>query len=169
MSGALPTGAALEQVTGQHPVVVRRRVKWGECDPAGVVYTPVFSEYAISGFLLFMESVFGAPLQDKLRELDMLTPMRAMSFDFRRSLYPDQWFDMAVRVREIGTTTFTVDIHFTDDAGGDLLSAAMTVVCVHSSERKSRPLPGRARELLETYRSRCPAPAAEAASSRIAA
>ncbi len=34
-----------EAVLADTPFVVRRRVKWGECDPAGVVYTPSFSEY----------------------------------------------------------------------------------------------------------------------------
>lgn len=36
-----------EHVLSQLPFVVRRRVKWGECDPAGVVYTVTFSEYVI--------------------------------------------------------------------------------------------------------------------------
>src|SRR5439155_20898499 len=36
-----------EQVIGTTPVVIRRRVKWGDCDPAGVVYTVTFGEYVI--------------------------------------------------------------------------------------------------------------------------
>lgn len=44
---------ATEQVLSERPLVIRRRVKWGDCDPAGVVYTPMFSEYVISAAELF--------------------------------------------------------------------------------------------------------------------
>src|SRR5690606_32632505 len=108
-----------EELVGRTPVVVRRRVKWGECDPAGVVYTPMFSEYAVSAFQIFLGCLLGTPLQEKLREHDFNTPLRALQFDFKRSLYPEQLFDMTVRVRDIGTTTFRVDISFADEAGAE--------------------------------------------------
>ena len=34
------TSLPSEALISRAPVIVRRRVKWGECDPAGVVYTP---------------------------------------------------------------------------------------------------------------------------------
>jgi acyl-CoA thioester hydrolase len=42
-----------EHVLRTLPFTVRRRVKWGECDPAKVVYTVTFSEYVISVAELF--------------------------------------------------------------------------------------------------------------------
>ncbi|MDB5871614.1 MAG: putative thioesterase [Ramlibacter sp.] len=148
-----------EELVSERPVVVRRRVKWGECDPAGVVYTPVFSEYAISAFQMFLGALLGPPLQEQLRALDLNTPLRALSFDFKRSLYPEQVFDMTVRVREVRNTTFALDIHFTDGPGQEILAAHLVVICVHHAERKSRAVPERLRELLEDYRGRWPAPA----------
>lgn len=37
-----------EYVIRTMPFVVRRTVKWSECDPAGVVYTGSFAEYVLS-------------------------------------------------------------------------------------------------------------------------
>ena len=147
-----------EQRTGELPVVVRRRVKWGECDPAGVVYTPVFSEYAISAFQIFLETVLGSPMQQVLSELDFNTPLRALSFDFKRSLYPEQLFDMTVYMGEMRNTTFVVEVRFSDEAGREVMAASITAICVHYTERKSRAIPERARELFDAYRSRCPLP-----------
>ena len=48
-----------EQMISTLPVVVRRRVKFGECDPAGVVYTPIFSEYTLSTYQWFLSGHAG--------------------------------------------------------------------------------------------------------------
>lgn len=144
-----------EELMQEIPVVIRRRVKWGECDPAGVVYTPVFAEYAVSAFQAFLSCVFGDPLQEKLMALDLNTPVRALSFDFQRSLYPDQWFDMKVWLCEVRTTTFAVQVVATDASGAQVMTADLTAICIHYAERKSRPVPAELRERLEAYRRRC--------------
>jgi 4-hydroxybenzoyl-CoA thioesterase len=144
-----------EQQVGEHPVVVRRRVKWGECDPAGVVYTPVFSEYAVSAFQFFMESLMGHPLQERLEALDVRTPLRALAFDFRQSLWPDQYFDMKVNVADISNSTFDVSVQMLDDQGGAIATVTMTLICVAFAVRQSRPIPAEIRERLEQYRARC--------------
>jgi acyl-CoA thioester hydrolase len=158
-----------EQRISELPVVVRRRVKWGECDPAGVVYTPVFSEYVISAFQIFMDSVLGSPMQKVLAELDLNTPLRALSFDFKRSFYPDQLFDMTVYMGEMRNTTFVGEIRFSDEVGREVTAASLTAICVHYAGRKSRAIPERVRELFEAYRSRCPLPVAVRAEARAAA
>lgn len=146
-----------EELVQEIPVVIRRRVKWGECDPAGVVYTPVFSEYAVSAFYAFLGCVLGDPLQEKLGALDLNTPVRALSFDFQRSLYPDQWFEMRVWLCEVRTTTFAVQVVAADTSGAQVMTADLTAICTHYAERKSRPVPAEFRERLESYRRQCAA------------
>jgi acyl-CoA thioester hydrolase len=141
----------------ESPVTLRRRVAWGECDPAGVVYTPVFSEYAVSAFQAFLACVLGEPLQEQLRKMDLRTPVRALSFDFQRSLYPDQWFDMSVWLCEIRGTTFAIQVVATDAEGQVVMTADLTAICTHYAERKSRPVPPEFRQRLEDYRRRCAA------------
>lgn len=143
-----------EELVSREPVVLRRRVKWGECDPAGVVYTPIFSEYAISGFWTFLGVLLDHPLQDRLQALDVRTPLRALSFDFKQSLYPDQIFDIKVLMGEIGKTSFTVNVFMTDEEDKAVCDATLTAICVHHHERKSRPIPAPLREALVNYQKR---------------
>lgn len=144
-----------EELLGLEPVVLRRRVKWGECDPAGVVYTPVFSEYAVSAFWAFLGALLGQPLQDALRRMDVTTPVRALSFDFKQSLYPDQIFDTTVLLRELHNTTFSMDLCMTDERKQVITDVSLTAICVHHQERKSRAIPMELRELLVDYQRRC--------------
>jgi acyl-CoA thioesterase FadM len=75
-----------EHIINDTPLVIRRRVKWGECDPARVVYTVTFSEYVISAAELFYGSVFGTTPQVAKDKFGFGTPTRALTFDFRSSL-----------------------------------------------------------------------------------
>lgn len=144
-----------EELVSREPVVLRRRVKWGECDPAGVVYTPVFSEYAVSAFWAFLSVLLGQPLQDALRRLDVTTPVRALSFDFKQSLYPDQILNVTVLLRELRNTTFTMEIRMTDERKQSIADVILTAICVHHQERKSRAIPEALREFLVDYQRRC--------------
>jgi 4-hydroxybenzoyl-CoA thioesterase len=75
-----------EHVISTIPFTIRRRVKWGDCDPAGLVYTVTFSEYVISAAELFYGFLFeGTPQKVKDRH-GFGTPTRALEFDFRKAL-----------------------------------------------------------------------------------
>lgn len=143
---------ATEQIIGQRPLVIRRRVKWGDCDPAGVVYTPVFSEYAISAAELFYGSLFDTTPQRAKREQGFGTPSRALSFDFRRSLRPDDSFDMTVTVSGIHSRTYVLDITGRTPEGEVIFIATLTPVCVARDERRSIEIPAAFRAALEQYR-----------------
>ena len=99
-STTLPIGYG-EFVLTAVPFVVRRRVKWGDCDPAGMVYTVMFSEFVISTAELFYAALLGGPAYTKMTALDCTTPTRALSFDFQRSLAVDDEFEIEVRVAEV--------------------------------------------------------------------
>src|SRR5437868_5512079 len=92
-----------EYVLREIPFTVRRRVRWGDCDPAGVVYTGKFGDYVISAVELFYEYL----LQSRptpFRDLHGFgTPTRALDFDFRNWLATDDDFDTVITVREIRT------------------------------------------------------------------
>src|SRR5437899_4680260 len=104
------TMISTEHVIGTRPLVVRRHVKWGDCDPAGVVYTVTFAEYVISAAELFYGSFFGTTPQRAKEQQGFGTPSRALSFDFQRSLRPDEEFDMTVTVADVHSRTYVLDI-----------------------------------------------------------
>lgn len=153
--------AITEQVVSTVPLVVRRRVKWGECDPAGVVYTVTFSEYAISAAELFYGALFETTSQRAKREQGFGTPSRALSFDFQRSLRPDDEFEMTVTVADIKSRTYVLDITARTLQGEVVFVATLTPVCVARDERRSIEIPAGFRQALITYRDACIAAASK--------
>jgi acyl-CoA thioester hydrolase len=141
-----------EQVISAVPCVIRRRVKFGECDPAGVVYTVVFAEYVISAAELFYGSLLGGPPQRAKAQLGFGTPSRAMDFDFRSSLRPDDEFEMTVSVLEIRSRTYVLGISARTPDGEAVFEARLTPVCVGPHERKAIEIPQGFRRVLEQYR-----------------
>jgi acyl-CoA thioester hydrolase len=144
--------ASLDGVPAATPFKVRRRVKWGECDPAGVVYAPRFSDYVVEAWLAFSAHLIGNPLHQRLRELDLDLPAKAMTLQFKQSLRPEQTFDMAVTVGEIRTRTFDLIILGTTLQGGSIFDAVFSPICVHNATRESRSIPAELRQRLESYR-----------------
>ena len=142
--------SSTEHVLSVKPFVVRRRVKWGECDPAGVVYTPVFAEYVISAAELFYGALFGSGPKMR-RELAFDNPTRALTFDFKSPLWPDDEFDMTVSVRNISSRTYTLGISGTK-SGNDVFDSELTAICLKQDERRAIEIPPRFRSQLEEYR-----------------
>jgi acyl-CoA thioester hydrolase len=144
-----------EHVIGELPLVIRRRVKWGECDPARVVYTVTFSEYVISAAELFYGCVFGTPPQVAKEKFGFGTPTRALTFDFRSSLRPDDEFDVTVTVGDIRTHTYVLHIAAHTPGGKAVFFADLTPICVARGERRAIEIPAPFRSALEKYQAAC--------------
>jgi acyl-CoA thioester hydrolase len=146
---------ATEEIVSAVPLIVRRRVKWGECDPAGVVYTPAFAEYVMSAAELFYGCLFDTTPQRARREQGFDSPSRALSFDFQLSLKPDEDFEMTVTVAEIRERTYVLDITGRTLAGEVIFIGRLTPVCIARDERRSIEIPATFRTALERYRDAC--------------
>ena len=107
-----------EVVLSLQPFVLRRRVTWGECDAAGVVYTPRFGDFTADTSQLFLGHVLGQDGFMRGKEHHGIgTPCKALSFVFHSSLRPDECVDMQVRVARIGGTTFELLVRGTTTGG----------------------------------------------------
>ncbi|KAF1697267.1 thioesterase [Pseudoxanthomonas jiangsuensis] len=141
------------------PPGYRRRIRWGECDPAGVVYTPRFGDYVIDAYHDFLGQLLGLPLQQALISHDLGTPAKELRILFERSLWPDQEIVLHVRVRDVRRRSFDIAVDAFDEAGQGVFSAKLGLVCVHHDVRKSREIPPPVRKLLCEHRERYPVPA----------
>jgi acyl-CoA thioester hydrolase len=131
-------------------------VKWGDCDPAGVVYTPRFSDYVVETFLTFSERLIGSPLQERLQALDLGLPAKAMSMVFKRSLWPDEVFEIEVTVRAIRTRTFDLSFSARTLEGQAVFDATMSPICVRPGTRESCPIPDPLLDRLQAQREAVP-------------
>lgn len=150
----------MEYVARTMPFAVRRIVKWGDCDPAGVVYTATFADYVIAAAEAFYAHLLGEGSQHAKDRHGFGTPSRALTFDFRRSLRPDDEFEIEVRVGEIRSRSYELMMRGIDLQGKDLFIACLTPICVARGERRGIEIPGVFRRALQAYRDQCGQPPA---------
>lgn len=142
----------VEAVVSTAPFVVRRRVQWSDCDPAGVVHTARFPAYVLSGYEALMRHLAA---QEDLERFRFGLPVRAMAFDFRRGLWPHQMIDMRWSVTAIRTRTFDLLIEAEDAGGESVFVARLTPIAMAEGERRAAPLVPALRAALEGYQAAC--------------
>ncbi|MCE8024126.1 acyl-CoA thioesterase [Billgrantia aerodenitrificans] len=144
----------METVVGDTPLIIRRVVRWGDCDPAGIVYTPRFLDYTISAHEAFISLMLGGPLHSTKASLGVSFPVRGVELDFRSPLPVDTPFDMEVRVGEIRSRTF--DLHVTARRvaavpGPVAFLARVSPVTVDGASWTAVPLPDALRVRIAAY------------------
>jgi acyl-CoA thioester hydrolase len=140
-----------EYILSRRPFVVRRTVKWTECDPAGVVYTGRFVDYVASALHLFLGTLLGMPLQQAVLSVGVDFPLKALSFVFDASLRPDQMLDLAVAVAKLGNTTFETALTGRIVDGPQAFTARATTICVVPAERRAIRVPDGLRAKLREH------------------
>jgi acyl-CoA thioesterase FadM len=139
---------ATEYVASFAPFVVRRQVRWSECDPAGVVFAGNFSQYLHNAVSLFRNEVLAG----------YSAPAKAMSLVFHRALWPDEQFDMHVHIGAIGRSTIEFRVAATTLKGEPVFNGSVTAISIAKGVRKSVPLPPAKRRLAVAYAGKWPAP-----------
>jgi acyl-CoA thioesterase FadM len=140
---------ATEQVISERPFVVRRRVRWGECDPAGVVYTGCFTDYLLSAVMLFHEHLLGEQMASWSRDHGVKTPCKAMSLTFKRALWPGEIFLMQASVGEIRNSSYDIEVQAALPDGTPVFEGRFSPVCIPLDERRAVALPEDLRRRLQ--------------------
>lgn len=149
-----------ERLVSRRPIIVRRRVLWGECDPAQVVYTPRFSDYLGSAYAWFIR-VELAKARPTLEAGGLTAPAKAMALEFKRVLRPHDLFDMKIHVTDIRRRTFDIVIDARSPQGEAHFSGRLSPILVRASTMESVEIPVSVRGILESYRDAYPLPVAE--------
>ena len=135
------------RIVNRSPLTIRRRARWGDCDPAGVVYTPRFTEYMVSAYETLIGLIFAGPPHLAMRASGISLPIKACSVVFHRSLWLEQEFEIVVVVGNIRSRTFDLVQEARDLEGQTIFSGVLSPICV-DGERKSRAIPDDLRTLL---------------------
>lgn len=150
----VPDDMTQERLVSNGPIIVRRRVRWGECDPAQVVYTPRFTDYLAAAFGWFLRVVMADVLvaDDGSR---LSTPMKALSLEFHRVLRPDDLFDMTVHVLDVRQRTFDLHIFARSLDNEARFEGRLSPIIVDKNFR-SVDMPARLRDALLAYQAAWP-------------
>ncbi|MEM8985540.1 MAG: hypothetical protein AAGC95_02360 [Pseudomonadota bacterium] len=151
---ASPRAIPIERIVSLHPFVVRRRIAFRDCDPAGIVYTPrFFDPIATSAVDLFMMEQIGPPGERDEGFDGLGFPAKAVSFVFHKGVRLGATVDIAVAPANIGETSVTLDLKCHDAAGVLLFEASLTLVCIDSKTFIATPTPDALRSKFRAYSS----------------
>jgi 4-hydroxybenzoyl-CoA thioesterase len=136
---AVPRGVRLRFACAVRSHETTATVRFGDCDPAGVIFYPrafelahaaveEFLRAAIGGNAWFASPVYAFPI--RRAEADFLAPMK-----------PGEVFRAALSVERLGTTSMTFVVEFTDSAA-QLAARIRTVhVAVDRTSGKAASIP----------------------------
>ena len=145
----------IEEVISVNPFIVRRRIAFRDCDPAGIVYTPRFLDpIATSALELFMSEIIGLYGQrDKaIQGLDL--PAKAVTMVFHNPVSYGDIIELRVFCSHIGTTTFESTVSGYSEEGLHLFDCAITSIAIDSDEYRSTALPEYLIKKLSSYQNK---------------
>jgi 4-hydroxybenzoyl-CoA thioesterase len=144
------------------PITIARRVRFGDCDPAGIVFTPRYAEFVFDAAEIWLERVMGLPVHAQLAGTETATPVRSISVDLRLSLRPGESFACQVFVEAIGRTSFRLLVVGRRGDGRLSFVGRMTCVATDRSRRVTEPLSPAYRAVLTDYQARSGTPPGDA-------
>ena len=144
----------LEEVVSTAPLTVRREIRWSDCDPAGIVHTSKFPDYALSATNMLRTLLFGADWYNRLMQEGVVTPAKAISLVFHSSLWPLDRIDIRLFVGDVRerSADFLIDAVRSDN-GIAAFSGRVSPVCMGATgPRAAIPWPTPFRTALIDYR-----------------
>ncbi len=130
--------------------IVNRKVRFGDCDPGGILFTPRIGHFIVEAIIDFISACFDAPAERSMFELGIAPPARAFSVEFLKPMVWDDELEIHVSLKEIRNSAFAFSLNGFVQRD-KVFSAEFTQVCVDPKSMRPVSVPKRMRELLENY------------------
>lgn len=141
----------IEYVIEQRPFMVRRTVRWVDCDPAGVAYTGRFTDYLIGAVMHFYAHIGWGPEASAKGGGNGGLACKHMSLTFHKSLPPGSVVDIRIQVGDIRVRTFDLHAHAFLPDGQLAFEGVFSPICVTPHEMRSLALPQALRDALHQH------------------
>jgi acyl-CoA thioester hydrolase len=122
------------------------RVRFGECDPQGVVFNANYLLYLDVAFTELWRERLGGYAEMIARGIDVMLVQSNLSY--RRAARADDQVDVRLRVVALGTTSMTMEATV-ECEGETLVEATLVHVFVDATSLAKTPIPADLRRLLE--------------------
>lgn len=129
--------------------VHERTILFGECDPAGILYTPRICEFVVESALLFLTKILDEPFERYIFSQSMSLPARNLDVDFLKPLTWDDEIKLYANVAEVRTHAYTIEITALNELGEIAFTGKLTQVCVSTIEKGVAAVPDKLRTALE--------------------
>lgn len=137
------------------PFSYRRRVAFGDCDPARIYYAPRAVDYAVEAVESWYGSVLGVSWTEGLGRYRLGPDFARIDCEYFRPLLPDREVRVRVRVAEIGGESLTFLAEGEDDSGNRCFRVRLESLFLDRANGSPAPIPEELRERIEEYRARC--------------
>ncbi len=137
------------------PFTVTRTVRWGDCDPAGIIYTPRVLDYAMEILESWYREVVEVPWLTLNRKMSMGAPTVRVELDFLGAPAPDQDLVLDLVVEDLGRSSITFLVTGRDRAGKALFRAKLISCFVSRPAFKPIAIPQEFRDRIQAYRTDC--------------
>ena len=129
--------------------VHERTILFGECDPAGILYTPRICEYVVESALLFLTTILKEPFERYIFAQSMSLPARNLEVDFLRPLTWDDQIQLYASVSEVRKHAYTILISATNENDETAFTGKLTQICVSTTDKRITAIPEKLRTALE--------------------
>jgi 4-hydroxybenzoyl-CoA thioesterase len=132
----------------------RTTIRFGQCDPAGIVYTPVYFDLFNVAIEEWYPASLGIDYYALLRDEKIGVGYGHVSADFLLPSVMGDILEIAIVVSDIGKASFKLTLH-AFKGGDEAVRGRMVVVTTSLLEQGAIPIPAKLRQALEAYRDRC--------------
>ena len=132
-------------------------VRWGHCDPAGIVYFPRFFEMFHEAMESWFGACLGAPYDDVIVRRKIGFPSVHTEADFRQPTRFGEAIVIELRVGDLGRTSIRLEYAVLGPDGQTRATGATVCVVMdldpsRPTYRKALPVPDDLRQAIETFR-----------------
>lgn len=145
----------LETRPETRPLTVTRTVRWGDCDPAGIIYTPRVLDYAMEILESWYREVVEVPWLTLNRKMSMGAPTVRVELDFLDAPAPDQDLVLDLLVEDLGRSSITFRVTGRDRAGKLYFRAKLVSCFISRPAFKPIAIPQEIRGRIQAYRRDC--------------
>ncbi len=125
-----------------------RFVRWGDCDPAGIIYAPRVYEYAMETLEEFFMEVLGSSWMDLKAGSIVGTPVLRAEIEHLYPLVPEKKVMITVHIKNVGRSTVTYEMGGVDDSGEKCFRVEVIMCFIDQASFKSTDMPDDIRERL---------------------
>jgi 1,4-dihydroxy-2-naphthoyl-CoA hydrolase len=130
----------------------KRRVRFNETDPAGIVFFANIFVYCHEAFEELLRSL-GMPLEGIIASREQVLPLGHAEADFKRPFRAGVLVTIRVNVGRIGDRSFRLDYDMLDESGAQLATVSTVHVAVDPASGQATRLAPRLREALKKHQS----------------
>ncbi len=128
----------------------RHRIRFSECDPAGIVFYPQYFVLFNNLLEAWIDSILPDGFAGYITRLRLGMPTVRLEVDFKAISRMGDAVILSLQVTRIGTKSFTLLLRCTGEAGGERVSVTQTLVTTSLETHQSIAIPAALRAAMQS-------------------